>query len=126
MRVLPWVCAGAGLVLIVGTLYRGRIRALADRLPDGARTYALAGGGLLILAGLAVALLVNRRPRNFGSWALASGWGTTVIGLAGTPSSDARAARPRPSSHGAHSIWYDRRVPPPTDALVPSKSAMPG
>ncbi|WP_433251711.1 NACHT domain-containing protein [Actinomadura nitritigenes] len=63
MRVLPWACAGAGLVLIVGTLYRGRIRALADRLPDGARPYVLAGGGLLILAGLAVALLVNRRPR---------------------------------------------------------------
>ncbi|MEU9016639.1 NACHT domain-containing protein [Actinomadura sp. NPDC048394] len=63
MRVLPWVCAGAGLVLIVGTLYRGRIRALADHLPDSARVYVLAGGGLLILSGLAVALLVNRRPQ---------------------------------------------------------------
>lgn len=63
MRVLPWVCAGAGLALIVGTLYRGRMRALADRLPDSARTYVLAGGGLLILSGLAVALVVNRRPQ---------------------------------------------------------------
>ncbi|WP_246178417.1 NACHT domain-containing protein [Actinomadura decatromicini] len=63
MKVLPWASIAAGLALIVGTLYRGRIRDLVRHLPDEARVYLLVTGGVLIVAGLAVALLLNRRPQ---------------------------------------------------------------
>ncbi|MFC4048614.1 NACHT domain-containing protein [Actinomadura syzygii] len=63
MKALPWASIVAGLALIVGTLYRGRIRDLVRHLPDGARVYLLVTGGVLIVAGLAVALLLNRRPQ---------------------------------------------------------------
>ncbi|WP_152564002.1 hypothetical protein [Actinomadura welshii] len=62
MHVLPWAAVGAGLALIVGTLYRAKIADVVGLLPDQARVYLLAGGGLLIAAGLSTLLLFNRRP----------------------------------------------------------------